>query len=480
MNAILERVYPSRIEAIEILRQANGERDIEALKASAQRLRDATELFGRAPAGKLWRIFAESIECIRLIEDWRRAVLIAETDADRFLRAARARLKQIRSMAGKTVFEEAVLSGLQPIEAEFEIDQVTNVRRQLASISMPVAIYAESDPSIPTWARERDNNKEETEDIAVAFLEFSINGRAAERIQQLQPHMTNDLEIAIRVSRWPKGAKTIKLSPISIEPASTFDLPVFEFERPLGAPPFLFRQRGRMVLHAPQSFHARPYEFIYAAEFSPIESEQPVIVAGQRTLRLDGVDVSRTPITGYPRIDSKIIELRERMRLEPRISETEISDALILLASLGNLMGQAVQDSRYPKPIQESDFQADVQEFLRRYPQIGVELEVQAHSTGGRTDLSFRGIRIELKSERERRLSPKDCERYAKQAASYGVGTNRNLAFLCVLDSSVKAEPPFPIEDGLAIIPVETATAPVYIVTCLVQGGLPKPSSLSR
>ena len=317
-------------------------------------------------------------------------------------------------------------------------------------------------------------------DLAVAFLEFSINGRPAERIHLLPSRQTNDLDIAVRVSRWPEGAKSLQLSPVSIEPESTFDLPVFEFGRPCGDPPFLLRQRGRMVLHAPQSFHARPYEFIYAAEFNPAGSEQPIIVAGQRALRLDSTDVTRNPITGYPGVDRKILELREHLRLEPRISETDIRDALILLAPLGNLMGRAVQDALYPEPLLESLFQKDVQQRLRQSPEISVELEEQPNSTGGRADLSFRGIRIELKSERERRLSPKDCKQYAEQAASYGVGTNRRLALLCVLDSSVKADPPIPVEDGLFVIPVQTATAPVYVVTCLVQGGLPKPSSLPR
>jgi hypothetical protein len=478
VNAVLEQIYPSRIRAIGALRGAPIA--VDEMKEAAARVCEAADKLGRAPAAKLWRAFGQAVECVALVEAWRYAVLSGEAEADRFLRAARAHFQVMAEAAGGTVFEQALLSLLRPMEGEISISDAAGLRTQLATISMPVAMYSDPAPVLPDWARDQQRpERERPEDLAVAFLEFSINGQPAERVHWLPSRQTNDLEIAIRVSRWPAGAKAIRLSPVSIEPESTFDLPVFEFEKPKGKPPHLFKQRGRMIIHAPQSFHAHPYEFMYAAEFAPVQSEQPVIVAGLRTLRLDGSDLSQTPITGYPAIDRRILELRERMRLEPRISEDELGNALTLLASLGNLMGQAVQDARYPDPIYEAAFQDDVREFLRRAPAIGVELEEQAFSTGGKTDLSFRGIRIELKSERKRRLTPKDCAQYSQQAASYGVGTNKRLAFLCVLDCSPKQEPPFPMEDGLLIIPVETATAPVYVVTCLFQGGIPKPSALS-
>ena len=481
MNGILEQIYPSRIEAIKILRRSTGVADIGALKESAEHVRESSRMLGRAPVAKLWNAFAEGIDCVRFLEDWRRAVLAGEADSDRLLRAARARRQIIAESAGGTVFEQTLLSTLLPIDGEFPLPGVTAVRRALSSIPMPIAVYTDPEPVLLDWANlEKGKDQKCPEDITVAFLEFSINGSPAERVHWLPSRQTNDLGIAIRVSRWPEQATAIRLSPVSIEPKSTFELPVFEFEKPSGEPPYQFRQYGRMVLHAPQSFHARPYEFIYAAEFSPSRSEQPVVVAGQRTLRLDGSDIIQNPISGYPAIDRKILQLREQMRLDPSISGDELANALKLLAPLGNLIGRAVQDACYPEPILEDVFQREVRQVLRQTPAIGVELEEQAHAAGGRTDLSFKGIRIELKSERANLVLPEDCKQYAEQAASYAVGTNRRLAFLCVLDCSPKKTPPFPAEDGLFIISVQTATASVNVVTCLVQGGLPKPSSLSR
>ncbi|KQZ33801.1 hypothetical protein [Caulobacter sp. Root1472] len=480
MNAILEQVYPSRIEAIAALRDATSKSsDTERLKSAAGAVQSAAQLFGRAPAARLWATFAEAIECVVLLETWRWAVLAAEQDADRYLRAARKRLERLATEAGQTVFEAAVLACLAPIQTA-DPDSGA-IRSALAKIPMPVAIIADPEPQLPDWARhDRPADEARPEELAVAFLEFAIDGKAASHIHWLAPQQTHDLHLAVKVSRWPDGADRIQLSPVSVEPSRTFELPIFEFEKPAGAPPYFFSETGRMVLHTPQALAARPYEFMYAAEFSPLDSEQPVVVAGQRVLRLDGTDPKQSPITGYYGVDRKLLEIRDQLRREPRIPEQEIADVLQILVVLGNLMGQTVQDALYPAPIPEAQFQADVRKWLRASKYIGSELEEQAQAGGGRTDLSFRGVRIELKSERKRALSLDDCRQFASQAATYAVGTNRLVSILCVLEATPKNATPFPVEDGIQIVPVQTAGSPVYVITCLVQGGVPRPSDLSR
>lgn len=476
MTDVLEQVFPLRIEAIAALRAAVPTSD--RLKAAAVSVREAAPVYGRAPAARIWTAFADGLDCIAQLEAWRVAVLSAEIDADRHLRAARKRFELMEASAGTTLFETELLARLRPlIEPEPDAD---GLRSALATLPMPIALFAGPEPQLPSWAREPQKQASPPPELAVAFLAFAIDGQSAERIHWLAPQQTHDLKLEVKVSRWPEGAERIRLSPVSVEPARTFDLPTFEFDRPSGPGPYTFSETGRMVLHTPQAMEARPYEFLYAAEFSPLESEQPVVVAGQRMLRLNGSDPRHSPITGYPGIDRKLITIRDQLRREPRISEREAADVLQVLAALGNLMGQAVQDARYPKPISEAAFQDDVRQMLRSSRFIGAELEEQAHAAGGRTDLSYRGVRIELKSQRDRTLTLEDCKRYAAQAATYAVGTNCLVGVLCVLDATPKAVVPFPVEDGIEIVTVETATSPVYVVICLIQGGLPRPSDLSR
>jgi hypothetical protein len=454
--------------------------DVDILKAAGEEARRLAGVYGRAPAAKRWHTFAEAADIMRLVIEGDQAILNASIDADRFLRAARSRLQLLKEKAEDDPYITQVVEVLSTIEGVVDAKAIDGMRKRLASLPMPVAVYADPIPTPPDGALREEQAPVKPADLAIAFVEFTIDGTVAERLHFLAPRVMHDLDIAVRVSRWPKQASSLVLSPISIEPQGSYDLPTFEFSRPSGQPPFFFQKRGRMILHAPQSLKARPFEFMYTAEFQPTASEQPVSIAGQRTLRLDGSDPSLPPLSGYPGADKKLLEIRNRLRLEPLISEQDLDDLLCVLVPLANLTGQAVQDARFPGVLTEAEFQKHVREFLRQQPAIGVHLEEQAHATGGRTDLSFKGIRIELKCEPKTKLLPNDCEPYARQAASYAVGTNRRVSVLCVLDCSPKSDVPFPIEDGLVIVPVDTGTAPIYVATCLLQGNLAKPSALSR
>jgi hypothetical protein len=69
----------------------------------------------------------------------------------------------------------------------------------------------------------------------------------------------------------------------------------------------------------------------------------------------------------------------------------------------------------------EAEFQERLRLFLRSQPNIGSQLEEHPRSTGGITDLSYKGIRLELKSEPNKRLTLADCQQFVGQAASYAV-----------------------------------------------------------
>lgn len=480
MNVVLAQTYPIRIEAVEALGWTDDPASGQRLRKCAASLIEVADIYDLAPAAADWRLYATAIEIAALLTDWEQASYTAETDADRYLRAARLRYRALTKGAGETPFAKALTECLAPIEETLEPDAVGALRRAIAMQPLPPAALSKPDRYRHLRA-ERPEPEPRPEDVAVAFLEFTIDGKPAESLHSLSAGQVHDLDLMIRVSRWPNGAERLFIAPISVEPVSMWDFPTFSFLKPAGDPPYTFERQGRMVVRASQGFSARPLEFRYAAQFDPpTDWDERVVVAGQRTLRLTGTDTSRRDATGYGEIDAKIIEIREQLRIEPLVSERDMIDLLAILAPLGNLLGQAVQDKRYPKPIDEATFQKDVQGFLRANTTIGQELEVQSEVAGGRVDLSFRGIRIELKAEQKKKMLPDDCRAYAKQAASYAVGSGRRIAILAVLDSSPKSSMPFPTADGMLIIPVESGTSPIYVVACLVQGGFARPSDLSR
>jgi hypothetical protein len=476
VSAIVEAAFPSRIEAVEALLREDATGD--ALRSCATDVEAIAGRFGRVPGAKDWHALALALETLAFLTDWEAAVDTAETDADRHLRAARQRLKQFSRDEAPSDYHAAVTLALAPITAAVEPEDVAILRSEIASIAMPVTILA--DPKPVPWGGNEVDPKPAPEELAVAFLEFTINNSPAANLHALRPKEINDLGLIIRVSRWPEEAEALNITPISVEPRSTWDLPRFTFRRPAGDPPYTFQGDGRMVIHAAQGFDAKPLEFLYAAQFQPAAGDRKVVVGGQRGLRLDGLGPEGQAITGYGELDMRVLEVRRGLRGDAMVPDQDIRSVMTLLSPLATLSGASVQDALYPKPIPEKVFETELRDRLRAVPAIGADLDQQAQAAGGRTDLSFRGIRLELKSEQVRRLLPQDCSRFIEQAATYAVGTGKRVAMLAVLDCSPKTTSPLPLGSCLFLQNHDTGAGIVHVVTVLIQGGFPKPSVFSR
>ena len=316
-------------------------------------------------------------------------------------------------------------------------------------------------------------------ELSVAFLKFQLGGQPAANIHHLVPRELHDMEIEVRVSRWPDTATHLVLTPISAEPRSTYELSEFTFEKPAGDPPHTLVQQGRAALQIAQGLKARPFEFKYAASFQPESAEQPVAVVGHRTLLVEGIDIRANPITGFPAVDEKILSIRDSLRREGLANAQELTDILELLTVLGNLSGRAVQDAAFDGVWLEADFQKAVRQELRRAPRIGADLEEHPAAAGGLTDLSLRGVAIELKSVSKRIKSMADCQPYVEQSASYASAKGKGVALLCILDCSTKDSAPWPAADGLEILK-SAPPAEITVITLVVQGNITRPSKLSR
>jgi hypothetical protein len=277
-------------------------------------------------------------------------------------------------------------------------------------------------------------------ELTVAFLKFTIDKKPLAETHFLAPGEMHDLDIEVRVSRWPVNATALVLEPVTIEHADAYKMPVFSIPAPAGTGPFRLIQQGRAALTVPQHLNARPFEFKYVARFEPRGSEQPVETVGQRTLLLEGLDLARQALTGYHHVDQKLIDIRNDLRVAPGMVQQELTDALALAFPLANLAAQSVNDNFFDTAISEGDFQKRVRSFLRSHPNIGSALEEHPRAAGGITDLSYRGIRLELKSEKDKTLAFADCEQFVAQAASYAIGSGKRIAVLCVLDGSPKAK----------------------------------------
>jgi len=431
-----------------------------------------------AAAASAYAALAGLVRILDQLLAWRRAVLAAQPEADRFLRSARERYRLWSDEYRKNPAVAGLVAAAASIPTLDSVTGVPSIARAVALVPLPLAIFqAEFRP--PSSGSSQSTVRRDTSvELTVAFLKFQFDGRPAIELQHLSPGEVHDLEIEVRVSRWPAEQEVLVLTPVSVEPKSTYDFPSFRFERPSGEEPYTFHQHGRAVVHLPQGIHARPFEFKYTAEFMPKQDEQPVAVVGHRTLLIDGTDVAKFQVCGYAGLDRRLFEIRDLLRRRGGVPQNETADTLLLLGALCNLAGRAVQDAEFQGAWGEAAFQERVRADLRRNVLIGSELDEHAHAAGGITDLSLRGIPIELKAERCLVSSVDDCEKYFAQTASYAVAKGKRTSVLCILDSSVKTSAPVPPECMLDVR-VHKGTS-VAICILVIQGNLAKPSSLSR
>lgn len=140
----------------------------------------------------------------------------------------------------------------------------------------------------------------------------------------------HDLDIEVRVSRWPASATALILEPVTIEHPDAYKMPVFSIPTPAGTGLFQLRQKGRAALSVPNHFNARPFEFKYVARFE------------------------------------KLIEIRNNLRVVTGMVQPELADALILAFPLANLAAQAVQDKYFRQRLARMNFKSGFARFFVR------------------------------------------------------------------------------------------------------------------
>ena len=478
---VWSQAFPWRINAVEALLEATQPRTNNGarLREIANEL-DAVSAFDeRASSAVTYAAFAELLRTLAMLVEWRSAILEAALDADRFQKSALARQHQWDTEFGGSACAEQLKTAASAIATVTQVDDVAQVCGIVARTPLPVLFSVREGLRIPAGPGEPGEEIIQPPELAVAFLSFLIDSRPANEIDFLSPGVVHDLELQVRVSRWPAAASTLQLRPMTIERPSTYDFPVFEFPRPAGEPPFHLKQRDRAVLNMPQGLTAHPFEFKYAAAFKPDHAEQPIALVGQRTLRLEGVDFKHNPITGIRGVDFKLLQIRNQLRtLSPLVTAAELEDVLTVLVVLAGLAARTVLDALFQDVTSEPEFQPEIRKELRRNPRIAAELEEHPHAAGGVTDLSFHGVRIELKVERTELVTLESCERFTAQTASYVIATGKRVGILCVLDNSPKTSHPIPAEEGVGMLTVSTAEDKAYIGTVIIQENFPVPSKL--
>ena len=445
------------------------------LAASAEIHAFAEPGFQSNAATEEFRYFAVLVEaCARLVS-WQKAVRDCEADADRYLRGAKFLLK------GSSATKEIQIpeSMTKPAQAILELSDVSNVAevfRAIFVIPLPITFPLEIPGNY--GGRAASEPRQEVPSIVVAFTSFGVNGQQFKKDQQLNLNIGYDLEVEITLSRWPENDVDLRLEPLSVEPPETYSLPTFVFDKPNMSAPYTLRASKRMIIKQAASFLARPMAFTYRASFSNTED---ITTEGQRHLTVRCFDPKSDPQSGYEQVDQKIVTIRDQARRYPAINDTELNAFLVLMAGVGGIAGQSLQDNLFKGAWNEAAFQKDMVARLRARPSIGSALEEHPHASGGITDLSYLGIRLELKAISDHPVTQADVEKHLPQTLQYVAGSDKRFGILCILDTHPKTSASASVADDITY-EVRTGPSgnglPIGIGVIIIRGNLSKPSSL--
>jgi hypothetical protein len=482
---IFRRSFSSRIEVAASLKGAlkSSPDDFERLKKACLDLETTISEYGLGNVEDQYRAYHTAIAIFVLLAEWKHAIRSAEPDAQRFLSSAKLKASEIDKSLSFAA-DERLNTFLDKVEDLKSVDGLAAIQDHLKRWTLPLLLFANlrdqgfGGSRLPGFI----GSSEEPEKLetTVAFLKFNIDGEPANHWNYLKPGTSYDLTIEVRVSNWPKSARVLLLTPVTIDIREQNWLPSFRFEKPEGGGPFILTGTGRAVLEVAHSFGSRPYEFLYAAEFDDTSTCRDVAIVGHRKLLLEGSDVTSNPLTGFSNVDRYLLRVRNKLRTFPGLHSDDVANTMIILGGLGNIAAQALKGGLFAAGTSEAQFQDKATEMLRNRSDIGEHLQGHPEAAGGITDLTFRDIPIELKVENKKVLFPKDFSNFFDQTAAYAIGLGKRIGVLSVLESSPKSAPIGVIEDDIEVFRHQTGQSSVVIVVVVVRGGFPKPSTYSR
>lgn len=450
---------------------------------------EAAKEYETVDVGDVYEVYGKLIVVFGRWLQWKHAVRAAEEDSEKFRASAKLLTEEIQKQATNRTQKQlniaidtaCAVNGIAGVESlrdailnssiEISFEAGGSRAAQAKTLEERRAYFSNGEQ--PSIAIERKNSE-------IAFLRFELDGQPATDLNFLEPAVAHDLMIEIRVSSWPDTASELHLFPISVDDIVDQSLPEFVFTKPLGSGPYKLQETKRAVLKTAHSFRSRPYEFRYAAEFKPDNGNSRVEIIGHRTLKIEGTNIARNPISGFTNIDRKLIVIRDQLRSFPGLPSADIFSFMQILAALSNQAGQAVRDGNFSAGMLEKAYQTRTVEFLRLIPEIGNDLDEHTECAGGIVDLAYKGICIELKSEKSKLINLDDCKKYLDQTAAYAIGFGKKVALLSILDSSPKTSPVEPVENDIHLLTHTVGNDHVVIGMIIVRGGLAKPSSMSR
>ena len=482
VDEIFLEAYDCRVSIIrDIAAIKNGADQGAAIDDILANMDKIIELLGENQTKKYFLIFKSLATAYKHLVQWENAVKNAEENASRFHDAykyhVKEGLKQVKEL-GEAKEVSTIIHSMDKIELTDDIGKALD---GLFSLPLPLPIHWKEDPKLKKhYPSEREMFKEKEPEV-VAFLEFKIDNNNLQEPHSIDPNKLYDLNLEIRLNRWPENSNKLVIQPLSDIPQENYQMPTFEFVRDNKNK--TYQDTKKMIIKLEQTFESQPLEFIYQAYVLP---EQTVIaVTGNNRIKIRSGSEGKLVISGYNEADKILCKIRASISSETGITSEQRINFLLIMKTLANIAGQALASNDFSGVWSEEDFQKEIRRRLRLVPEIGSDLIEHPHVAGGITDLFFKKLQIELKVEDKKIVTKNNAASFSQQTSQYTTGCDNRLGVLCILDCSEKKEAPGSLANDIDLISVPVPGIvndgfPLILGVVIIRGNLKAPSSFSK
>lgn len=453
---------------------------VGALQQAALRMGQVPDDIDLGVTARAWRGYAAALVSLAHLGRWDAAVIAAEPDGDRHLRAARRNAELATELLDSDhPAHQALMRVLERLGHAQSMADADGIATALLGVALPTPLIA------PAGRRRTAAPVSDHPKVALPRLVCVVAHAGAPLAAPVvvKTNTVHELTLTARVFDWPEEKPELVLRPVTVWPTSAVEATEVRLARPDGEAGGFREATGttRVVLHAAAQ-SKEPLSFVFAAELVGMDS-QAIEVLGYTGFALRPFDPSLDVVTGVELVDGRLREIFDLVR--HNVPDGELAAFARLMSATCRAAVRIQADNIFGKGkrVPEDDFQDQMQARLGMAAELEGRIERRQQS-GGITDLVHDDVVLELKVEHEKAVTPEVAARHIGQPVQYASGAGSQLSVLCLLDMSTKASPAGVLANSVYLLEprlhgLDDPAYPSWVGVVVISGNLPVPSAWS-
>lgn len=332
----------------------------------------------------------------------------------------------------------------------------------------------------------------EPDSTTVAVALVSIDDTLLTGPAIVDPTLSHTLTLQVQTDPWPAWVERLDAELISTLNETELQRPALTWQRHQNAgDPTTYEGTGSLHVRyaVPTTQHAPPVLVRLTWRGTDEDGNpksQPLDVAGHREFRVRPYDPARDATTQYEVFDEHLLGIYEKLAAAG-YPHNQLQPFARLLNAISRAGLAMTWNKKYRRGqyVRERQFHDDLHAALLADSTLEGRVERGTPLGHGYLDTRHDGITAELKVARDQPVTPESATKYIGQPTQYAAADGARLSILVLLDMSRKVLPIGTPENYLFVLGpkqhgMTDPHSPSVVVTLVINGNLPVPSSWSR